>query len=363
MDPAAGLLCMLLGGVLTVTALYLVLRRGMHQVAEASTYRAVSERLGLVVDTRGVSVHGYVNRRRVWVGRVMEGFGPDRRTEVRGVVALRRPLGLGLLVRPKGLTGRLSRKTGPEQGAGIAAIDRLAHVHDAERDQLRQLLDDRVRECLLAALGRWPRLSVTDVDVQVRLRRPPHNPEGLEALVRAMVEIADAVEAARASVRPAAEPGSWVQGWRELGDELGLTLEDALPALCGQVDGRDVQVGAARSPDGYRVQVICWFADHAAMGLHLRPQVDPDGYWSVGQDIQIGHEGVDRAFVIKAYDPDLLRSRLNHLACEGLMALAALGKVEVDDRRVVVDDLDGTDVDALRAAVRGARGLATHLGW
>lgn len=355
---------MALGGVLTVTVLYLLLRRGMNQIAAATTYRDVSQRLGLIVDTRGICVRGYLDQRRVWVGRVMEGFGPDRKMEVRGVVTLRRPLGMGLLLRPKGLTGRLSsRRSGPERGAGVPAIDRVAHVHGDDDEQVRALLDESLQSSLVSALSRWPRLSVTDVDVQVRLKRPANRPEELEALVRGLVALAEAVESSRAKIAPTGEPASWLESWRRLGDDLGLAFDGALPTLSGSVDGREVQVAAGRGSSGYHARVVLWFAEHAATGLHLRPQVGPDGYWSVGQDIQVGHEGLDRALVIKAYDPDLLRSRLDGRACDTLLALVELGRVEVDDRRIVVDEISGADTAALSAAVGGARAFATSLGW
>src|SRR5690349_9958453 len=101
-------------------ALFMFARRGMRQLQIASTYGDVARELGLDVDTRGVSLQGHLGDQRLWVGEVMVGHGPDRRMVCWGVLDLERPLGLGLLMRRRGLSERLFRRP---RGVRITPVD------------------------------------------------------------------------------------------------------------------------------------------------------------------------------------------------------------------------------------------------
>ena len=60
---------------------------------------------------------------------------------------------------------------------------------------------------------------------------------------------------------------------------------------------------------GYGSELRVGFQELRRFGLRLKPQLGPDGYSSVGQDIQVGDEPFDRAFVIKGYDPAAVRKQ------------------------------------------------------
>jgi hypothetical protein len=92
-------LCLLLGVALPVTIGVILGRRVHQQTAAPAAYRAVARNLGLDVDTRGASVNGYLptSGQKLYIGEVVVGHGPESSTEHRAVLALSRPLGLGIL--------------------------------------------------------------------------------------------------------------------------------------------------------------------------------------------------------------------------------------------------------------------------
>ncbi len=362
MSAAGSVLCVLLGSALTVCALWLVVRHGVRQVTTATAYRELSGRLGLQADTRGVSAHGYVGQRQLWIGSVMEGFGPERRMVMRGVLTLERPLGLGLLVHRRGLPSRVLRRFGPERGSGDKELDKIAHVHGADRARLVALLDADVRAALHHALRAWSGVEVTDGDIRVQLRRPESSAQRLFELVEAMLTLAVALERARAKVEAPEGVAAWCVAWEPVCARLGLTWDPSLPAMHGELEGRRVLVTATRESEGYAAEATLWFGEHEDIGLRVRPQVEPDGYWSVGQDIEVGEPEFDQSFVIKGYDPDEVRDVLSPRARAALRRLLGSGKVVVDDRTVTVRELDG-DPDGLVAVLRELTALADAIGW
>lgn len=362
MDAAESLLCVLLGSALTVLFVVLVVRRGLRPLSTAQAYRELSGRLGLQVDTRGISARGYLGRRRLWIGSVMEGFGVERRTLVRGVLTLERPLGLGLLVRRKGLPSRVLGRFGPERGSGDRALDRIAHVHGDDRARLMVLLTEELRQALTSALARWPELEVTDRDVRVHLRRPESDPQRLYDLVQTMIELASALEEARDDVPAPEAVLPWVAGWEPVARALELEWQPSIPAMRGELRGRPVLAAASREARGYEAMVRLWFGPHTEVGLVLRPQIEPGGPWSSGQDIEVGHAAFDDAFVIKGYDPDEVRSYLGPGMRQRLLQLAERGRVVVDDRVLEVRRLSG-DPEELQDTLRAVAAIAVELSW
>jgi hypothetical protein len=114
--------------------------------------------------------------------------------------------------------------------------------------------------------------------------------------------------------------------------------------------------------EGYAATLTLWFRQHPELGFLLRPQVEPDGYWSVGQDIQIGDAVFDSAFVIKGYDPNTVRLKLSESARRAILALRAHGDLLVDDRALVLTGLP-PDPTIVRNLLTDAVLVAKALGW
>lgn len=343
-------------------ALFLLIRRGTRQLAVATAYGEVSRELGLDVDTRGVSLQGHLGEQRIWVGEVMVGHGPDRRMTCWGVLDLERPLGLGLLLRRRGLSDRLRRPRGPRVGLAGDELDRLVELHGDDPERVRALLDPEVRAVLGGLLHRWRDVVVTDASVRVTLARPLARTEELRELVEGMRALAATLVRARRAVSPPAPLGARLAGWEALAERLGLEVEPSFPGVAGQIEGRRVRVTPVRTENGYAAEVRMAFREHRRTGLRLKPQVDPDGYWSVGQDIQLGDATFDRAFVVKGWDPDLVRDLLPPSVRQGLLALHAIGRIDVDDLRLYVGRLP-LDPERLVPVVVQAARTADGLGW
>lgn len=365
MDTLLPVLCLLLGIALPVGGAYLAGRRAWRQLAVAEAYRDVATVLGLSVDTRGVSVHGHLTNRRLYVGEVMQGHGTDRRLEHRAILGLERPLGLGLLVRRRASRRWLRRRARAEAvHVEDRAFDNLFEVFGDDSERVNALLTPRVKEAFSTFAQRWPDLLITDHHIRVMLRQPETSAGGLGELVQGMNRIADLLRDARREVEPPKDLERNLEEWLALGDSLGLEVEPWLPALVGQIRGRAVAIALRRENEGHAAEVTVRFDAHRDLGLRLTPQVRPDGYWSVGQDIQLGDEPFDQAFVIKGYDPSAVRRLLDPEIRALLLSLDAepSHEVDVDDRRIRVRGV-ANDPAKARAVLNVALRLADATGW
>ncbi|HHO52673.1 MAG TPA: hypothetical protein ENK18_17825 [Deltaproteobacteria bacterium] len=362
MDALGSLLCLILGSAIPILLLFLLIRRGWRQLAVAEAYHNVSRRLGLPVDTRGVSLHGHLGEQRIWVGQVMVGHGPARQMLCWGVLDHERPLGLGLLLRRRGLSEQLWRRArGPEIQIQ-PELERRLEAQGDEASRIRSLLDDEVRALLIRMLRRWRDLVVTDQSVRVHLKQPLVHTHELQTLVDDLRALSSALSSARAKLPPPTALADSTEGWAELAQRHGLELESAYPAAGGSVDGRKVRAGPVRTQKGYRAEIRLLFRPHRTHGLHLQPQIDPDGYWSVGQDIQVGEPSFDDAFVIKGYDPEAIRQLLSIEVREHLAALGAAGRLDIDDVRLHLSGIE-IDPEVLDELLTHAVAAAVAMGW
>lgn len=352
-------LTLLVGVALPVWVLFLLLRRGKRQLDAAIAYRHVASELGLDVDTRGVSVHGHLDDDRLWVGEVMVGHGQDRRTAIWGVLDLERPLGLGLQVRRRGLSERVFRR-GRAPGVELGdPFDQRFELRGDSAPRVRALVGDPgVKAALGGLMARWPDVVVTDSSVRVHLKAHETDPERLMDLVERMRNLARTLSEARRAVGVPDALTSVVTAWAGIDD---LELEPWLPALKGQLEGREVLVTIHRVDRGYRAELRLMLEPPRELGLRVRPQTGPDGYWSVGQDIQFDDAAFDRAYVVKGWDPDRVRDHLTPQVREALLAVQTVNLM-LDDRRLVLRGLS-TDVRTVREALRDATRIADALGW
>ncbi len=362
MDLFSYVACLLVGVALPIAAFYVGARRAWRQLSAAEAYREVSHELGLVTDTRGISVHGYVGQRRLWIGEVMTGYGAERKTEERGVLGLARPLGLALHLRRRGMRGRFKRRS-PELLIGDPDLDKRYEIHGDDLDQVRTVLNaPAVNDAIDALVKSHPKLVITDHAVRVHLSRPETSAVALMGLIRRMEGLAQALEEARKRVAVPSHVVPLVERWEQMAPRLGLDFEPWLPAMYGEIEGRAVLVAVRRVQGGFTISVRVWFHEHPPLGLRLSRQVDPDGYWSVGQDIQVADEAFDKAFVIKGYDPHIVRERLSDEVRRNLLELIELGEVVVDDEALSLRGLE-VDHDTLEADVLKMVDTATALGW
>ncbi len=355
---------MMVGGALPLTVLFFLVNRGMRQLRVSSAYGEVARRMGLPVDTRGVSLQGHLGDRRIWIGEVMVGHGPDRQLVTWGVVDMDRALGLGLVIRRRGLSERLfRRRRGPEIRLG-GELDRRVEIQADEPTRVRALLTPKVRLALESLMSRWPDVVVTDQSVRVHLPRPVASGVRLQGLVDAMIALADVIETARHDIEPPERLLPLRGDLSKLGDRLSLTCDPWLPALEGAVDGRRLLITPRRDGEGYSFDIRVYFPSPIDTGFRVTTQSSPDGYWSVGQDIQVGDEDFDASFVIKGYDPIKVVARLTPDVRAALLDIQADHAVEVDDRCLHIRrvEADISVVDAVAAkAKRAAAALSLPL--
>lgn len=363
MDALTALVCLLLGIALPVTALFLLVRRGMRQLAVAEAYGEVSRRLGLPVDTRGLSLQGYLGQRRLWVGQVMMGHGPDRRQVTWAVLDLERPLAMGLLIRRRGLSERVFRRArSPEVALPDEELERRLEVTGDDPRAVRALFTGEVLAALDGMVSRWRDVVVTDQSVRVYLPAPLADTGALQDLVTGLTRLARVLHEARQQVPPSPGLRDMVEPYQALAQRLGLEGSVCYPGLHGTLDGRAVLITPARAPRGYGAEVRLFPREHRDSGLLVERQEGPDGYWSVGQDIQVGDAAFDARFVVKGYDPVAVVERLVPEVREALLRLSERGEVTLDDAHLRVQGLP-LDPDTLEEVVGLTRRVADGLGW
>lgn len=363
MDPLLPLVCLATGSALPLAALFLLVRRGMRQLQVAETYTGVARRLGLSADTRGLSLQGRMGDRRLWIGEVMVGHGPQRQLVTWGVVDLLRPLGLGITLRRRGLSERLFRRgRAPEVDFEDPELARALEVRGDDRARVRALFTPEVRGALRLLMARWPDVVVTDHSVRVHLRQPESSERRLEALVDAMLALCEGLEEARRRIEPPPRLAPLAESWGPMRDRLGLDLEPWLPAAAGSPDGRRLVLAPRREAHGYAAELRLYFRPHPETGIRVRTQLQAEDHWSVGQDIPTGDAAFDAAFVVKGWDPGRIRALLTEEARRSLSTLGAQGALELDDHALVMHQLP-LEPEALEPLAREALRLADALGW
>lgn len=358
------LLCMLLGILLAFAAVGLIVRRAVRPMAAASSYRNVAWRLGLDADTRGVSMQGFLDRRRLFVGEVFQAGVSNTRTHVRAVLDLSAPLGLGLLAtkRHADRLERFRRVKVQRLEVGDPEIDEALELRAFEPERAKALFTDEVRDAVCRLLDAWPDIQLTDHWVQVRLPRHPKSDRELLALVEAMRAVGQALASARAALPASPEAAAFIPAWDALAARRGLVLDPFLPALTGTIAGQDLVVHAARREQGFGADLFITFPDHPPLGLQLSPQRAPDGFWSVGQDIQVGHQAFDDAFVIKGYDPNTIRGLLGPEVRAVLLDLTRHADLKLHDLGIELHT-ETTDPQTLDALFDGCAELVRSLAW
>jgi hypothetical protein len=340
-----------------LTVLFVLVNRGMRQLRVAAAYAEVARRMGLPVDTRGVSLQGHLNDQRIWIGEVMVGHGPDRRLVTWGVLDMDQALCLGLVIRRRGLSNRLFRRRGGPTIHVDDTVDKHLEIQGDDEERVRALFTPDVVTKLSALMAGWPDVVVTDQSIRVHLPKPEASTDRLERLVEHMVALSDAIATARQGVTPPERLAAHLDGLSKLSKALRLDLDPALPALKGHADGRRMSITPRRDGEGYRYNIRIYFEPSVDTGFRLSSQKAPDGYWSVGQDIQVNDPDFDTRFVVKGYDPFKVRAKLTPDVREQLLAMLSQHDIEVDDRclhiRRVPSDmeiLERTATQAMRAA-------------
>ena len=328
----SALFCLVLGSALTVSLIAWIIRGGTRQLAVTSAYRAVAKQRALSVDQRGLSIHGELDDRRVWIGEVMKGHGPNRSYQQLGILGFRRPLGFGLQCKNRPLRHRfLPEKHRIGFQTSDAWFDKRFHLNSDDQQPLGQLFAPTTLAAIRAFCARWSELSLTDHHIRVHLPQPEATSKSLNALMEGMLELAATLEKQREQLPAPGPLIAHVTSWRALADTLGLDFEPAYPALSGHYNGRPVIVQIRRETQRFRAEIKVRFHPHQEMGLRLRPQVEPDGFWNLGQDIQVDDPVFDPAFVIKGYDARNIRQLLHEQARKELLALARFGELFATD--------------------------------
>ncbi|MEN0061932.1 MAG: hypothetical protein AAGA48_07245 [Myxococcota bacterium] len=364
MTALTALLCVALGALIPVTVGAWMVQRGWRQLAVAEAYHEVARTLGLPVDTRGASLRGHLGEQRIWVGEVMVGYGVDRHMLCWAVLDHERPLSLGCMLRPRGLSERLWRRArAPAVPLLDPEFDQAVEVQGDDPEIIRQWLDGPVRMRLLAMLERWRNVIVTDRSVRVHMPRPLSTTPELQELVRDLRELSTTLVEARRALPPPRRLEPFVPVWRQLAARYGLDVEDAFPAATGAVDGRRLFLWPVRTSQGFAAELRVGFRPHRHLGLQLHPQLHAaDDDDPTAQDIEVGDDAFDRAFVVKGYDPDRIRDLLTPDARRELLSLEQTTKLNADDVRLHVTNLT-LDESALIATIDRAIAAAAAMGW
>jgi hypothetical protein len=112
-------------------------------------------------------------------------------------VALREPLGLGLLIQPAALYDRHAEPLADDVTLGDRTFDDELVVRGEDGAALRAIFDAELRERILAAQRRHGPLFFLDDALGVRLPALPEDPATLERTVTLLVDLAEHIQARR----------------------------------------------------------------------------------------------------------------------------------------------------------------------
>lgn len=320
--------------------------RGVRQMAAAQAYRAVAKMFHLEPNPRGTALHGYLGKRRIWVGN---NLGNDEH-EIVATIQLDRPLGVGLTVSRRPWINRLIRKSDESMllDTHWESADSLI-INAQDRDRARSLLNEALILRIAKVQQEWKGLSINDHAITVTLKRPIAIPDRLSELVGTLISLADALTKARSTLKPSKEAEKRVEEWQTISKRLGLDFEKSGPAFSGVVDGSLIDVNTNL---GNAARVTILFEAPLQVGLGLYPQSTDDVIGSSGQDIDLHNQQLDDAFIIKGYDPEQIRSSLTQSTQEKLVQLSTLGTLRVDD-----DGLEMTATSPESTALSGTLDL------
>jgi len=144
-------------------------------------------------------------------------------------------------------------------------------------------------------------------------------------------------------------------GWREVADELGLSLSATpLPRLSGTMDGVALRLGFHRD-GGARTEAAVRLPTALPGGLEVRPR---RARFRTEHDVPTGDRAFDAAYRTAAIPRD--PAVIARLTPEVRRRLLELGDAVVradGDRASVAVPLHAADPDRLRTLLRAARGL------
>lgn len=343
------MLCLIVGSLLPTVLFAALLLRGLVQFTSAVAYREVAHQLGLSADSRGGMLHGWLGDKRVFIGTRWVVDGNVRSAHHGGLLDFERPLGLGLEVRRRGLSERWlrrRRRTGAEILLGDPALDRLLEVRTSEPERAKALLTGPALVPLRRLVSGWKNVAIADQGLRVVLSRPEPTAGRLMGLLQSMVDLAAALEEARARLPAPERFGALGQRWEALAKDLGVDYEPAWPAIRGERDGRRLLVVPhRRSTDEFNAVARLFFRPHRAIGL----RIVPDEGGAVGDQ------------EIRGWDAEAVRERIAP-GEPALKALAAHGRVYVDDRCITLSRIDG-DPENLAHVIAHLEDFARAIGW
>lgn len=349
----------MVGVVLTLACLGMLVRSGLRPMAAASAYRNAAWRLGLDADTRGLSVQGFLEGRNLYLGQVVTPTSDHPTGTVRGVLELAVPMGLGLRIQSHRRSWRRQRQE--QEGTGDGEFDQRLTVRAINEERANLLLTEPVRECLRALASRTTQVDVSDHWIRVQLARPFTSDHALLSLIEDLRRTADALEQARLDLPCPPQLEDGVAAWASLAKRLGLELYPHIPAIDGTFEGYEVRIHSSLGPSGFRADLRLAFPTHRTLGLRIEVQDGPDGFWSVGQDIQFGDQRFDEAYVIKGYDPAAIRATLGPEARAAILDISS-GTMVVRDPYIEVLDLP-TDPATLEQVLRQTVVVARAIRW
>lgn len=356
------LLCLLLGFSLPLFLLLLAFRRGFRPLAAASAYRNASWKLGMVSDTRGISLQGHLGSRRLFVGEVAAQTTRGRPV-IRGVLDFEYPLGLGLSLRSNAAPARPWRRSPPPSlSVNDATLDRQLSVRSLAPDLTTQLFTEEVRKELNALLQLVQAVSITDHWIEVRLATHPASDTALLHLVHQMERLARCIERVRVSLRCPEHLQDVASQWGSLTVDSTLKLLPSMPAIHGLIEGHNIRVVCVQSEGALTSDIILQFPEHPITGVKLRPHREDAPSKHSGQDIVLGDPTFDDVFIVQGFDPSTIRHLFPEACRQTLLDLARFGKVMLNDRQLTLAE-GPTSPDDLEEALECLAAVAGSLQW
>jgi hypothetical protein len=331
----SSLACSFAGAAFTLFAIWLIVRRGIGQLAAAHTYRSVAEKLGLQPDTRGSSLHGFINGRRLWVGPQTRRTGPQRLV---ATVALAQPLGIGLVVQRESQWNHYKRFVSSLRAEPSTwKRPNILSVSSSFPQVANAILDESTKQILYEMASRWPGLRINDYAVRINLVNPIILQSTLHQLVLDLCHIANTLEKRRIISQPPPYAAALSSDWNRIAQPRNLRMEPNGPVIFGNLGSAVIAIAPNAHGRSATINVVREMPND--IGLLISDQRRADVENIAGQDILVGDGLFDDAFIIKGYDPDQIRTLLDLSTREAILRLKQISRVRIDDHALTLRNI------------------------
>lgn len=301
----------------------------------------------------GLGLTGTYRERPVDISVAVRGGSESREVFTYSKASFRHDLRLLLGIETRGFVGSILG-SGGDAKIGSASFDDAFSAFCYDHGVLREFLLTELPSVetsnllgdLILAQRTGLRIRINDAFVCVERSGDSADEDVVRQMLDTAVRLADRFDAVRRIFPLAAWEIQAFENWNRVAGTLGMTFSRDDFRISGVIDGFRIEATVKSDRQKWQTILRVDFPSSLATGLQIMPEnsIHRAMAWVGAQDIRVGIEDFDAAFVVKAKNETVARQKLGPDVCRGLVGL----KNQSDDLRI-----DDTSLSATFAEVVG----------